>query len=108
MASETRKEIVDLRHRGRAKTAAGLSLRVGCENAALHHHIFARGEADALLLLIADKGQVGVEQVVRLLAPPFVRQPHDVDQHFREGIAGHRAIDAAFHFEVEEQPAVAG
>ena len=108
MARETREEIVDLRHRRRAQTGAGLSLRVGGENAALHHDIFARGQANALLLLIAHEGQVGVEQVVRVLAPPFVRQPHDVDQHFREGIAGHRAIDAAFHFEVEEQAAVAG
>ena len=50
MAGETRKKIVDLGHCGRAKTGAGLSLRVGRQNAALHHHIFPRGETNALLL----------------------------------------------------------
>ena len=49
MAGETREEIVDLGHRDRAETGAGLTLRVGGEYAALHHHIFARGEANALL-----------------------------------------------------------
>ena len=50
---------------------------------------------------------MGVKKVVRFLAPPLVRQPHHVDQHFREGVAGHRAIDAALHLEIEEEAAVA-
>jgi hypothetical protein len=32
--------------------------------------------ADALLLLIADGGQIGVKKVVCFLAPPLARQPH--------------------------------
>ena len=51
---------------------------------------------------------MGVEKVVRFLAPPLARQPHHVDQHFREGVAGHRAIGAPLHLEIEEQAAVAG
>ena len=49
-----------------------------------------------------------VKKVVRFLAPPLARHSHDVDQHFREGAARHRAIDSALHLEIEEQAAVAG
>ena len=45
VAGETHEQIVDFGHRSGAKSSAGLSLGVGGENAALHHHIFARGEA---------------------------------------------------------------
>ena len=74
VARETREEIVDLSRRGRAKNGAGLSLRVGSGNAALHHHVFARGQADALLLLLADEGQMAVKKVVRFLASPRSRR----------------------------------
>ena len=107
-ACKARKQVVDCRLGGRAKTGPGLSLRVGDENAAPHHHVFARGQADALLLLIADQGQMGVKKVVCFLTPPLARQPHDVNQHLREGVAGHRAIDSALHLEIEEQSTVAG
>ena len=75
VARETREEIVELSRRGRAKTGAGLLVRVGSENAAPHHHLFARGQGDALLLLLAHEGQMGVKKVVRFRAPPLVRQP---------------------------------
>jgi hypothetical protein len=51
---------------------------------------------------------MGVKKVVRFLTPPLARQPHDIDQHLREGVAGHRAIDSALHLEIEEQATVAG
>ena len=51
---------------------------------------------------------MGVKKVVRFLAPPLARQTHDIDQHFREGVAGHRAIDSALHLEIKEEAAVAG
>jgi hypothetical protein len=79
-ARKTGEEIVDLGHRGRAKSGPGLSLRAGSENAAPHHQVFALGHADALLLLIADGGQMGVKKVVRFLAPPLARQPHHLGQ----------------------------
>src|ERR1700722_6782597 len=49
-----------------------------------------------------------VKKVVRFPAPPLARHSHDVDQHFREGVARHRVIDSALHLEIEEQAAVAG
>jgi hypothetical protein len=48
-----------------------------------------------------------LKEVVRFLAPPLARQPHHIDQHFREGVAGHRAIDSALHLEIEAEAAVA-
>ena len=68
---EAREQIVDFRLGGRAETGAGLALRVRSENAAPLHHIFAHGEADALLLLVADQRQMRVEQVVRGVALAF-------------------------------------
>ena len=56
----------------------------------------------------SGQGQVSVEKVMRFLAPTLARETHHVDQHFREGVAGHRAINSALHFEVKEQAAVAG
>jgi hypothetical protein len=54
------------------------------------------------------RGKCASKKVVRFLTPPLARQPHDVNQHLREGVGGHRAIDSAFHLEIEEQATVAG
>ena len=51
---------------------------------------------------------MGVEQIVRGVALPRLRQPHHVDQHIREGVAGHRAISPTLHLEIEKEGAVAG
>ena len=45
---------------------------------------------------------------MRFFAPAPSRKTDNVDQHFGKGVAGHRAVGAALHFEVEKQPAVAG
>src|SRR5215471_5659832 len=84
----TRQQIIDLGLGDRADTRARLALRAGSDDAALLQHIFAYGQPGAGLLLIADQRQMRVEQVMRGVAPAFLRQPHDVDQKFREGIAG--------------------
>ena len=44
------------------------ALAVMGDRSALLQHIFADGEADALLLLVADQRQVGVEEIVRGVA----------------------------------------
>ena len=49
-----------------------------------------------------------VEQIVRGVPAAFFREPDDIDQQFREGVTGHRAIGAALHFEIQKQPAVTG
>ena len=73
-----------------------------------HYLVFARGQADALLLFIADQGKWASKRSCVSSRRPLARQPHDVDQHLREGVAGHRAIDSALHLEIEEQATVAG
>ena len=61
-------EVVDLRPRRRRERRAGLALRVAGEDAAAHQHVFAHRKPDARLLLVADEGQMRVEEVVRLVA----------------------------------------
>jgi hypothetical protein len=65
-----------------------------------HYLVFARGQADALLLFIADQGKWASKRSCVSSRRPLARQPHDVDQH--------RAIDSALHLEIEEQATVAG
>jgi hypothetical protein len=98
----------DFRLGARAKTYAGLSLRVGGENAAPHHHVFVRGQADALLLLMEDQGKLASKRVARFLAPPSRDSGTTSISISGEGVAGHRAIDSALHLEIEEQATVAG
>jgi hypothetical protein len=93
----------DFRLGGRAKIYAGLSLRVGDENAAPHHHVFVRGQADALLLFMADQGKWASKGVARFLAPPSRDSGTTSISISGEGVAGHRAIDSALHLEIEEQ-----
>jgi hypothetical protein len=47
---------------------------------------------------------MGVEQIMRGIALAGLLQLHDIDQQFREGVAGHGAVGAALHLEIEEQP----
>ena len=60
-----------------------------------------------LLLLVSQIGQVGVEQVVRVVPTTGCRQLHDVDQHFGKRVACVRSVRAAIHLEIEEETAVA-
>ena len=86
----------------------GLALRVGGEDAPPHEHVFAHREPQrALLLLVAEIGEVGVEQVVGGVALTGSAEADHVDQHFREGVAGIGPVRAALGLEVEEQAAVA-
>ena len=57
-----------------------------------HYLVFARGQADALLLFIADQGKWASKRSCVSSRRPLARQPHDVDQHLRESVAGHRAV----------------
>ena len=98
----------DFRVGGRAKTCAGLSLCVGDENAAPHHHVLVRGQADALLLFMEDQGKWASKGVARFLAPPSRDSGTTSISISGEGVAGHRAIDSALHLEIEEQATVAG
>ena len=50
---------------------------------------------------------MGVEQIMRGVALAGLLQLHDIDQQFREGVAGHGAVGAALHLEIEEQAAIA-
>ena len=59
------------------------------------------------LLLVAQEGKVRVEEVVRRVALPGGGKTNDVDEHVREGVAGHGAVGAALHLEIEEEAAVA-
>src|SRR6185437_5742476 len=78
MAREAPEEIVDFGLRGGAQAHGRLALRVGGDDPAPHHHIFPDGEAHALLLLVADKRQMGVEKIVSLIAFSLAGQAHDV------------------------------
>ena len=78
------------------------------DGAALLQNVLADGEADALLLLVADEREMRVEEIVRGVALACLRELDDIDQHVGEGVAGHRAVRSALHLEIEEQAAVAG
>src|SRR6478735_597658 len=106
-AGNARQEIVDLRLGRRRDGRARLALGAGSDDAALLQHMLAHGKARAGLLLVADQWQMRVEQVMRGVALARLGQVDDVDQKLREGIAGHGAIGAALHLEVQEQPAIA-
>ncbi len=106
-ARHPRQQIVDLGLRRRRDRRARLALGAGRDDAALLQHVFAHGQADAGLLLVADQRQMRVEQVMRGVALAGLGQLDDIDQQFREGIAGHGAVGAALHLEIEEQAAIA-
>src|ERR1700689_154726 len=100
---DARQQIFDFGPGLRRDARARLALRAGGDDAALLQHVFAHGKAGARLLLVADQRQMRVEQIVRGIAAALLREIHDVDQEFREGVAGHRPIGAALHLELEEQ-----
>ncbi len=70
-------------------------------------NIFAHGEADSGLRLVAHQRQVAIEQIVRLLAFALVDEIDHAHQHLGIGIARHGAIGAALHLEGQEHAAVA-
>ena len=67
-----------------------------------HYLVFARGQADALLLFMEDQGKWASKRVARFLAPPSRDSGTTSISISGEGVAGHRAIDSALHFEVKE------
>ena len=73
-----------------------------------HYLVFARGQADALLLFVEDQGKWASKRVARFLAPPSRDGGTTSISISGEGVAGHRAIDSALHLEIEEQATVAG
>src|ERR1035441_2892463 len=77
------------------------------DGAALLQDVFADGQTNALLLLVTDEREVGVEEVVGGVAVALPGEVDDVDEHVRKGVASHRAIRAAVHLEVEKQAAIA-
>src|ERR1035441_457916 len=75
---------------------------------ALLQDVLADREAEALLLLVTDEREVGVEEIVRGVSLARVRELNDIDQHVGERIAGHCAVGSPLHLEVEKEAAVAG
>jgi hypothetical protein len=73
-----------------------------------YYLVFARGQADALLLFMEDQGKWASKRVARFLAPPSRDSGTTSISISGEGVAGHRAIDSALHLEIEEQATVAG
>ena len=78
------------------------------DRSALLQDILADREADALLLLVTDEREVGIEEIVRGVSLARVRELDDIDQHVWECIAGHCAVGSPLHLEVEKEAAVAG
>ena len=72
-----------------------IALRVAGQQTAPLHHVLAHGQASALLLLITQQGQVGVKQIMGLIALSCLRQAHHVTQHIGEAIAGVGPIGTA-------------
>ena len=112
-ACKARRQVVDFHLGGRAEIGRGLSLRVGGENGVPHHHIFARGQADALSLLIADQGKNrNAAQLALLLESPgrrnlFQSGPVLVLQHHAEGVVGDDpADDVRRHNDAKRRPVV--
>ena len=62
-AADARQQIVHFRARGRIQLRARLALRLGGDDAAPHEHVLAHRQADALLLLVAQKRQMRVEHL---------------------------------------------
>ena len=91
LAGEALEKEIDLLPRRGSERAAGLALRVAGNRPAPHHHIFAHRQSDALLMLVAQIGQMRIEEVVRLVAPPGCGEPHDLHQHVGKGVTGHGA-----------------
>src|SRR3954462_738808 len=106
-AGDARQQVLDLCLRRRRDRGAGLALGAGGDDAALLQHVFAHGKARAGLLLVADQRQMCVEQIMSGVALAFLRKADDVDQKLGEGIAGHGAVGAALHLEVQKEPAIA-
>jgi len=84
----------------------GCALDVVGDGSAFLQNIFADGEADALLLLVADERKMGVEEVVCGVAVALGAEVDHIDQHVGEGVPV-MAIGSALHLEVEEEAAVA-
>ena len=78
------------------------------DGAAFLQDVFADGETDVLLLLVADEGKVGVEEIVGGVAVALLGEVDDVDEHVGEPVAGHGAVGSTLKLEVEEERAVAG
>src|SRR5215831_12457987 len=65
---EAGQQVVDFRTRCGGERRAGPAQRVGGDHAAAHQHVLAHRESRPRLLLVADEGQVRVEEVVRRVA----------------------------------------
>src|SRR5690348_12930167 len=90
---------VEARARGAHRGAA--------DGAAPAEYLFADREADADLLLVPHQRQIGVEQILRLLAAAVAEEAADVDQQLRIGETGHRAVGAAMQLLRQVEPAIA-
>ena len=69
---------------------------------------FRHGEAEALLLFVADERQVGIEDVVGAPGVAGGVFADHRDHHLGVAEAGHRAVGAARQLLRKEQAAVAG
>src|SRR6478752_10653657 len=96
-----RQEVIDLRLRRRRDGRARLALGAGRDDAALLQHVLAHRQTCTWLLLVADQRQMRVEQIMRSVTLALLREAHDVDQELRESVAGHGAVGAALHLEVQ-------
>ena len=63
-------EVVDFGTCGGCKVGCRAPLGVAVQHPATHQHVLAHREPHAGLLLVAQQRQVGVEEVVGLVAPP--------------------------------------
>jgi len=90
-----------------ARSADGRgALGVAVQDASAVEHVLADGQADAGCLFVAERLD-GVEQrsCAWSRCPP-ASCATTFDEHFREAVAGHRAVRARSVSEVEEEPAV--